>query len=229
MSRFVGSDKVLFNLIDNGRDRFNNYDAVGMYVNTLPLLVDCKNQDVSSFFGYLFDLVYDVMRFDYYPFRILANEYDINSNILFQFLPDWIDTKQDYDSLDSYETVENTLISEMDDLIADFNVSLSQNGNDYTLSIMYSDRYSNDFAQSFVKTYNLILSQIITVKQLRDINYISKSDVALLDSYNKTEHPLEYEDVLDAFNKHLANDEDIIALQRIIDLFTSKRSSDPWF
>ena len=81
LSRFVGSDKVLFNLIDNGRDRFNNYDAVGMYVNTLPLLVDCKNQDVSSFFGYLFDLVYDVMRFDYYPFRILANEYNINSNI----------------------------------------------------------------------------------------------------------------------------------------------------
>ena len=33
---------------------------------------------------------------------------------------------------------------------------------------------------------------------------LSKSDVELLDSYNKTEHPLEYEDVLDAFNKHLA-------------------------
>ena len=200
LSRFAGNDKVLFNLIDNGRDRFNNYDAIGMYVNTLPLLVDCKNQEVSSFFEYLFDLTYDVMRFDYYPFRKLANEYDINSNILFQFLPDWIDTEQNYDN----DSVENTLISDMDDLIADFSVFLSQRGKDYTLSIIYSDRYSNDFAQSFAKTYNLILSQIISVKELKDMNYISKSDVRLLDSYNETEHPLEYEDVLDAFNQHLA-------------------------
>ena len=119
LSRFVGSDKVLFNLIDNGRDRFQNYDAIGMYVNTLPLLVDCKNQSVSSFMEYIFDLVYDVMRFDYYPFRVLANDYDINSNILFQFLPDWIDNEHDNSMLDNSSAVDDTLISDMDDLIAD--------------------------------------------------------------------------------------------------------------
>ena len=49
LSRFVGSDKVLFNIAENGRDRFNNFDSIGMFVNTLPLVVDCKNRSVSSF------------------------------------------------------------------------------------------------------------------------------------------------------------------------------------
>ena len=86
LSRFVGSEKVSFNIIENGRDRFDNFDSVGMFVNTLPLLVDCKNQDISSFVEYLSDMVYGVIRYNYYPFRLLAKKYGIKSDILFQFL-----------------------------------------------------------------------------------------------------------------------------------------------
>ena len=73
LSRFAGNDKVLFNMAENGRDRFNNLNSIGMFVNTLPLLVDCKNQDVSSFIGDISSLIYDVMRYNYYQFRLLAN------------------------------------------------------------------------------------------------------------------------------------------------------------
>ena len=55
LSRFVGGEKVLFNIIDNGRDRFKNYDSIGMFVNTLPLLVDCTSQNVDSFLDYMSD------------------------------------------------------------------------------------------------------------------------------------------------------------------------------
>ena len=99
LSRFVGSDKVLFNIIENGRDRFNNFNSIGMYVNTLPLLVDCKNQEILSFMEHMSDSVYGVMKYNYYPFRVLANEYDIDSSILFQFFPDWIgDNGSDFDN-----------------------------------------------------------------------------------------------------------------------------------
>jgi non-ribosomal peptide synthetase component F len=88
LSRFVGSEKILFNIVENGRDRFNNFDSVGMFVNTLPLLVDCKNQNVDSFMEYVSNIVYGVMRYNYYPFRLLANKYDIKSDIIFRFLTD---------------------------------------------------------------------------------------------------------------------------------------------
>ena len=84
LSRFTGSDKVSFNIIENGRDRFNNLDAIGMFVNTLPILVDCKDQSVPNFMEQMSNLVYDVMRYNYYPFRLLAGEYGIDSSIIFQ-------------------------------------------------------------------------------------------------------------------------------------------------
>ena len=38
---------------------------------------------------------------------------------------------------------------------------------------------------------------------MEDINYVSESDLELLDSYNKTEYEFEYRDILDAFNDNL--------------------------
>ncbi|WP_296888834.1 non-ribosomal peptide synthetase [uncultured Methanobrevibacter sp.] len=198
LSRFVGNDNVLFNIIDNGRDRFNNFDAIGMYVNTLPLLVDCKNQNISSFMEYVSTLIYDVLKYNYYPFRLLANNYGIDSNILFQFLPDWM--KSENGSLDSDEQV---LIDEMVILNADFIAEVIQNGKDYYLSISYCDKYSNRFIESFANSFKLILHEILENEELSDINYISDDDVGILEALNQTERPLEYNDIMDAFNDNL--------------------------
>ena len=202
LSRFTGNNKVLFNIIENGRDRFNNLDAIGMYVNTLPILVDCKNQSVSDFMNQMSDLVYDVMRHNYYSFRLLASEYELNSNILFQYLPDWIGSDEGYD-ID-----EDNNLEDMSDLITEFNVNVIQKGDEYSLHIMYSDKYSCDMLKSFAGTYNQILSQMICLDELSDINYVSQSDLDLLDSINDKSCPLVYSDVLDAFNENLAKTPD---------------------
>ena len=46
--------------------------------------------------------------------------------------------------------------------------------------------------------------QLINVNNLSEINYTSDSDIELLNTYNHTETPLIYNDVLDAFNDNLA-------------------------
>ena len=195
LSRFVGSDKVLFNIIENGRDRFNNFNSIGMFVNTLPLLIDCKNQSISSFMNHMSNLVYAVMRYNYYPFRLLANEYNLNSDILFQFLPDWEDNESaDINEVDLEVNIFNT----------DFSAQVIQHGNSYNFIVRYSDKYSSEFVERFVESYNLILQGMLNVSELADIGFITSSDVELLDEYNCTEHPLDYSDVLDAFNDNLS-------------------------
>ena len=52
LSQFVDSDKVLFTLIENGRDRFNR-DFIGMTSNVMPLVADCKDQSVNSFMEHM--------------------------------------------------------------------------------------------------------------------------------------------------------------------------------
>ena len=94
LSRFTGDNQVLFNVLNNGRDNLSNYESIGMFVNTLPLLVDCNNKDVSSFMGDVKELIFNVFSYNFYPFRILTQEYNINSSILFQFNPDFDDVNE---------------------------------------------------------------------------------------------------------------------------------------
>ncbi|WP_295622650.1 condensation domain-containing protein, partial [uncultured Methanobrevibacter sp.] len=189
LSRFVGNNKALFNIIDNGRDRFDNYNAIGMFVNTLPLLVDCKNQNIRSFMDNTSNLVYNVMRYNYYPFRLLANKYNIDSNILFQFMPDWI---KDDESINIYSNP----IQDMNDLIADLSVGVIQKGDKYNLSITYSDKYSQEFIKSLASSYELILNGMLNTNSLSDINYTLSSDLDIMDAFNQNEKELKYADIL---------------------------------
>ncbi|MBQ2613108.1 MAG: amino acid adenylation domain-containing protein, partial [Methanobrevibacter sp.] len=201
LSRFVGNNNVLFNIIENGRDRFNNFNSIGMYVNTLPLLIDCKNQEINPFMDYMSNVIYDVMKYNYYPFRLLSNEYGIDSSILFQFIPDWIG---DGEEMDESESVYGGMLEDADDLISDFGVDVIQKGKEYWLNIVYSDKYSKDMVNRFIESYELILHEILTADQLSDINYISQSDLEFLNNVNQTESSLAYGDVLDAFNCNLS-------------------------
>ena len=82
---------------------------------------------------YMSDMVYGVMRRNYYPFRLLANKYDINSNVLFQFIPEWI---RDTGDLDTGDLDGDDLLSSMDDLIADLIVEVVQRGDNYILTVI---------------------------------------------------------------------------------------------
>ena len=208
LSGFVGSDKVLFSIVENGRDKFNNFNSIGMYVNTLPLLVDCKNRDVSSFMEDLSGMIYDVIRYNYYPFRLLANKYDIDSNIQFQFMPEWISDGSNIHSIH----IDKEILSDMESLIADLNADVVERENRYHLNINYSNRYSSDFINRFAKSYKLILHDILKVTELSKINFICQEDIELLDGYNNTEHPLKYDDIIDAFNDNLSKypDNDLV-------------------
>ena len=201
LSRFIGNEKVLFNIIENGRDRFNNFDSIGMFVNTLPLLIDCKNQNIDSFIEYVSSVIYGVMRYNYYPFRLLANEYNINSNILFQYLPEWFRDTNDFDDT-LVEVDENDLLDRRG-LNADLSVRVMQKGNAYLLSVVYCDKYSSDFINRLVESYKLILKDMLTVEVLGDISYVSSDDLVLLDEFNNTKQDLLYDDILDAFNANL--------------------------
>ncbi|WP_406534985.1 amino acid adenylation domain-containing protein [Methanobrevibacter sp.] len=209
LSRFMGDEKVFFNIVENGRDRFNNFNSIGMFVNTLPVLVDCKDQDVGSFMDYMSDLIYGVLGYNYYPYRLLANDYDINSDILFQFKPDWFIKEEVFFSENTFDNkVRDEIFEDMNDFITDFEVEVIQNGSDYSLNIIYSNRYSKDMVERFAESYKLILAQLISVERLSDINYVSESDLELLDFINQTEYDLIYDDILDAFNNNLSNNPD---------------------
>ena len=89
LSQFVKGDKVIFTMIENGRDRFTE-NFIGMTSNVMPMVIDCKNQSINSYVEDVADTVYGVLRHSYYPILLLYQRYDFEVNILFQFVPNWI-------------------------------------------------------------------------------------------------------------------------------------------
>ena len=189
LSRFTGSSKVLFDLIVDGRGHIDLSESVGMFAKTLPILMDCKNQDVSSFLKYSSDLINSAMKYDLYPLNVLFNEHDLNANIIFQY---------------SHDIFKNDVCELRHDLQRDLTFFIySADEDKLGIKVLYSDKFSKEFIKRFVDSYMLILNEIMDVKELSNINYTSKSDLILLNSYNETEHSLMYGDILDAFNDNL--------------------------
>ena len=187
LSRFTGDNKVLFNVLDNGRDNLSNYESIGMFVNTLPLIVDCCDNDVASFIGDVRDLIFNVFSYNFYPFRVLAQKFNINSSILFQYQPIFD------------EEINNQFF-----IVSDLAFRIFKKNNRYVVNVIYSSEFSSDTIRRFVKSYNMILNQLLSEDRLSDINYVGSSDLDLLDAFNDTGHDLDYVDVLDAFNDNLS-------------------------
>uniref|UniRef100_UPI0025F5F5A4 condensation domain-containing protein n=1 Tax=uncultured Methanobrevibacter sp. TaxID=253161 RepID=UPI0025F5F5A4 len=182
LSRFSASDTVSFSMIDNGRDRFNDYDSIGLYAGVVPLLINCKDQSISSYVQYSSNIVYNALKYNYYPIFLISTKYGFDVDIIFQYVPEWIS----YDVVDDESIglfssegtgdIINDLLGSTDNLIAEFIVQMFQKGEDYSLMFVYSNDHSYKMVKDFADTYNLVLSNIINADMTSDLSSILKKD-----------------------------------------------------
>ena len=171
LSQFVDSDKVLFTLIENGRDRFNE-DFIGMTSNVMPLVADCKDQSVNSFMEHMSHIVYGASRYSYYPVIPLYQNYDFEVKIMFQFMPNWIADDMGYvGNIEGIDVgkIDNQILNNYSDYLADLFVQIYQNGEDYRIIISNSKKYSDKMIRDFKNMFMSILSSIIKLDMGSDI------------------------------------------------------------
>ena len=153
LSRFAGSSKVLFNLIENGRGYMDLSNSVGMFVKTLPVLMDCSDDDVDSFLDYSSSLINSVMKYDLYPFRVLANQYDLSASIMFQYAHDIFDRFNN-----DFLTIQSLRI----DGVGDLSFFIYDRGeHSFEVRVLYSYKFSRDLIKHFVESFKLILDEMI--------------------------------------------------------------------
>ena len=59
-----------------------------MYVRTIPIVIDTKNRSINTFLKDTSKHMLDAMEYSIYPFRLLANKYNIRKNISFEYNTD---------------------------------------------------------------------------------------------------------------------------------------------
>ena len=177
LSQFVKGNKVIFTMIENGRDRFSE-NFIGMTSNVMPMVIDCKDQSINSYVGNVADTVYGVLRHSYYPILLLYQKYDFEVNILFQFVPNWIADEfiEDVNSIKDMDSEEimNYVLNNFSDYLTEFFVQVYQNGDDYTLFITHSKKYSDKLVEDFKNMFISILSNIINADISSDLSDILK-------------------------------------------------------
>ncbi|MER2014298.1 MAG: AMP-binding protein, partial [Methanobrevibacter sp.] len=192
-SRFTGSDKVYYNFTEHGRHEDYLQDAVGMFVRTIPVIVDCENKSVKDYVANVADLILKSMANSIYPFRLTAREFDLSNDVAFEY---------NYD-LNEFEVGDEIVVRDDADKVSDFLCVVNDLEDGFLVTVSHLDKFSRHTATQFVKVFKEVLTQFLEKENLGDIDYISNEDVELLNSYNKTEHSLVYNDVLDAFNDNL--------------------------
>ena len=148
----------------------------------MPLLIECKDQEIDSFLEYSSDIVYNVLKYNYYPLFLIAQRYGFDVNVIFQYVPKWIsydvidDENIGINSSEGTGELINDLLESTDKLIAEFIVQMLENDENYSLMFVYSNEYSDKMVKDFADTYNLVLSNILNADMSSKLSSISKKD-----------------------------------------------------
>ena len=122
LSRFAGSDDAVFSHIVNGRDLTSSENSAGMFVRTLPIVLDCRDRPVEDFVSESSDRILDSIQNQLCPYNRIANELGIGFGIVFNHLSGM---EQHGDAVGT-DAKEN-------DIIGDLTFSLVRSGDSYIL------------------------------------------------------------------------------------------------
>jgi hypothetical protein len=161
LSKLAGSDDVAFGFLDNGRDRFNNFEDIGLYINGMPIVTHVDHHDKQAFLDRLADVYYKLSQNAFFPFASLVQEFNIAPIILFQFYPDWITEDGKYDHLPQNETLINAALSTQRDFLVEALVNIVEMKDKYIFKVMYSGYYSRKMMKALAKTYNETIIQML--------------------------------------------------------------------
>ena len=160
LSKLTAHDKVAFGFLDNGRDRFNNFDDLGLYITGMPLVTHVDH-DMQVFLDNLNEVYYKLSQHNYFPFASLVQEFNIAPIILFQFFPDWIIEDGKYNHLPLNEMLINKIISMQKDFMVEALTEVVETKDSYTLRIYYSGYYSRKMMKRLAATYKETIVEML--------------------------------------------------------------------
>ena len=85
VSRFVNNKQVYIGTISNGRSNLRIYNTAGMFVNTLALSSEIKEQTVKQFIAETVENFAATVEHEQYPFAQIAADYGFHPEIVFEY------------------------------------------------------------------------------------------------------------------------------------------------
>ncbi len=183
LSLYNGTKDALYATVYNGRSDPRIERSISMFVKTIPMYFSwtpdgsIKESVVKTAGEYIENMAHDI-----YPFSRLVRTYNISPDILFSY-----QGSQFVFSSIAGEEAEVTSL-ERDNEKAKLVVLVEKKDGGYVWNISYSSAlYSPAFVESFTRTLDSVLSSLLVSETFSLVNPSSGKDLALIDSFNRTE------------------------------------------
>lgn len=198
LMKFNGMNECLFTTASSGRHdkRLNN--TIGMFVKTVPLYFKAeKDIKISEYLKLVQDDFYKTLENDCISFSELSGEYSITNDIAFIYQSELLNGETFSDDRLNLEALETNYSQTKLDFM------MLKKDSSFELIIHYKNNlYTEELVKSFSDMYLNIVSEMMKVNTLFEINLLDANDIKELVKYNNTE--VEYDsttNVVDLFRK----------------------------
>ena len=202
VSVFTGQEDILFNTIAAGRDE-ETANTVGMLVRTLPVRMNLKDQGrIDDCLKQAQEQQEQSRRYARYPYLKLAEAFGLKPEMTFAYHGKLTEEKLISGWNVDVERIYDEAHIEAVPLI--FEVSQAAPGKYRVHMGFRSDRYSSEWAESFIGTYLQIVQELFAGETLREMTLVSEAYRQELDGFNHTEKPVEDTDIPALFRRAAA-------------------------
>ena len=209
LAKYNNDQESLFTTVYNGRTEPKFKHSVGMTVKTVP--VYAKFTDETSVLDFLKagqEQMEGCRKHDIYAYTDLMTDLNLQSNSFFV----WQGLLFDYTELMGKPMQAIQLRKHNEE--ASFYLMAFYVGNQYHIKAEYNaNEYSETLVAQFMESYEATLEGFLSQTYLRDIDITTKSQCALLDSFNQTDRELDMsQTIVSMFREQVAKTPDNIAV-----------------
>ena len=187
LSRFVQFEDVVYTTVYHGRNDSRLSSVFSMLVKTLPVLV--KTGENRTIFDLIRDTqtqLMDSMANDLFSFAEIANAYSIRSDIIFVYQGDTFTFDTLCGAPAEFVNIQPQVAK------APLTVNVYVKNGSFELAADYlQEMYSASFMQSFLNSFDRVLSEFTEKMQLSEVSLLSEEAVRRLETINDTVRPFE--------------------------------------
>ena len=182
LMKFGMDTASLFLTVNNARTK-EVARSFGSYVKTYPLYVNFENiNNVEELLRYVNEENINNVKHNDYPFSHLNKDLGVSSDVLFAYQGDYF-----YKGILNGKEIHVEQLERKDgkEKLA---IEVHRDGDEFILWVEYrSDLYYEETIKQFIKLYDIVLNEFLSLKELNDINLVNEEELKLLESFNITD------------------------------------------
>ena len=217
LSKYTGSDQVLYATVHNGRDeRLDN--SVGMFVKTYPVFADLStDDDADAFLKKLDDQVSLNRKNNLYSFVDMCTDNLVNPGILFAYQSE-LSFNLDFCG----RRAEAVLLPTKSTRFG-FELTIRKNSGSFVVHTLYrQDLYDDGIITGMLESFDKVLAELLCKDKLSEIDMLTQAQLDKLDDENHFEFDYEITDIVTMFRRQVEKTPENIAVVYLDRTYTYK-------